>query len=385
MKDIEYPTEKLKISDWDPRTEHKNEKKRAEADKKYINLLASIKENGIRVPIMVVAKGNGYEVVGGRHRFKAAQELGLKTVPISIHEDATTKTDSIALSGIENYFRMDPEEKGLSRWTVAMYEAEGYKAKDVGQAVKAIDNWFSNHTNNKTDWDEFDRIHNSVMYSKQAGGKKINPILLDKKFIALCKRVGFSPKYQYQLISIIQKLNSSVIDKAEKKGLSTAKQISLTTGPLPEHPTIQKELIDQIADLPIEKARTRVQEVASDLSSGRLKKEGTRYTSDYHIKREDGKVLPPINVRIIDINTSINNFLFNMTQRAITKGEHEMSEQFVKNTKDYRLEVLKTLDERNLINLEKGLRLVQLVTDEMLGLIDGELESAKMKEKMNSK
>jgi hypothetical protein len=334
---------------------------------------------------MVVAKGNGYEVVGGRHRFKAAKELGLKTVPISIHEDAKTEADHIVLSGIENYIRMDPEEKGLSRWVVAMYKASGYTAQESVQGTKAIDNWFSNNTDHKTDWDTFDRIHNSVVYSRQAGGKPTNPILQDKKFIAICKRIAFAPKYQYQLISITQKLNSSVIDKAEKKGLSTSKQISLTTGLLPEHPIIQKELIDEIAELPADLAKTRVQQVASDLATGRIYKHGKRYSVDDTIKKEDDKVLPPINVRILDINASINKFLFNMTQRAITKGEFEFSEKTIKSTKEYRLEILKMLDERNLINLERGLKFVQLVTDETLELIEKEYESIEMKKKISGK
>ena len=377
MKYIEYPTDKLKISDWDPRTEHKNEEKREKAKRKYVELLASIKANGIKVPIMVVARGNGYEIVGGRHRFQAALELGLKTVPISIHDDATTKTDEITLSGLENFHRMDSEEKGLSRWVVEMYKSAGYTAQQAIQGTKSIDNWFAKNPDQT--WKDLEELGSSKIH------KDTIPERQDPKFISICKRIAFTPKYQYQLISITQKLNASVIDKAEKKGLSTGKQISLTTGPLPEHPEIQKELIDEIADMPRDRATKRVQDVVSDLSSGRLKKEGKRYTHDYKVKREDGKILPPLNVRILDINASINKFLFNMTQRAITKGEHEFSEKTIENTKSYRLEILKTLDERNLINLERGLRFVQTVTDEMLELIDREYETTKMKRKMSGK
>lgn len=385
MRDIEYPTEKLKISDWDPRTEHKNKRKIAEAEKKYTELVASIKENGIRVPIMVVAKGNGYEVVGGRHRFRAAQELGLKTVPISIHEDAKTKTDRIVLAGIENYMRIDSEGKGLARWVTAMYEASGYTAEQAVQYTKAIDNWFSNNTDHKTDWDKLTQL--SCVKSKH-DPKTTNPILTDKNFVAICKRIGFAPKYQYQLISIALKLSESVIDKAEKLGLSTTKQIMLTTDPLPEHPKIQEELIDEIAEMSTDSARVRVQQIADELSIGKIRKdeETGLYIIDGKIQEEeDETILPPLNTRIIDINTSINKLLFNLTQRAITRGEHKFSEETIKDTREYRIEILKTLDERNTINLERGLRLIRLVTDEMLALIEREFESLKMKERMSGK
>jgi hypothetical protein len=380
MKGMPYPIEKLTIYEWDPRIEPKNENKKREAEQEYQRLKRSIAVDGIIVPLMVVPSGNTYEVIAGRHRLRAAKELGLKTVPISIREDIESEVKKRRDSGSENNIRSGGDEQSLSKWMFAMYEAGGYTTKQAMSGAKAIDNWFSHYSNNKTDWN---LLHNSVM--QKSKGREAHPLLADPKFVEICEAIPYAPKYQYQVMSILEKLDNSVRDKAQRKGLSTNKQISLTTGMLPEHPTIQKELIDEIADMSKDRATARVQQVAGDLASGRLKKEGKRYTHDYKVKKEDGKVLPPINVRILDINASINKFLFNMTQRAITKGEHEFSEKTIQNTKSYRIEILKTLDERNLINLERGLRFVQTVTDEMLELIESEYESAKMKEKMTGK
>ena len=41
------------------------------------NLAGSIKLRGLRVPVIVQADGDGYELVAGFHRFAAHQKLGL--------------------------------------------------------------------------------------------------------------------------------------------------------------------------------------------------------------------------------------------------------------------------------------------------------------------
>lgn len=64
---------------------------RADPDEVSQELLGSIKEHGIKQPILLRRKENFYEVVAGARRFAACQKLGLQTIP-SILEDLDDKT-----------------------------------------------------------------------------------------------------------------------------------------------------------------------------------------------------------------------------------------------------------------------------------------------------
>lgn len=68
-------------------------------------LAHSIKEHGIIQPILVTPKGDGYEVVAGERRFRAAQLAGLKEVPVIIR--SLTDQNQLELSLIENIQRRD--------------------------------------------------------------------------------------------------------------------------------------------------------------------------------------------------------------------------------------------------------------------------------------
>ena len=45
-------------------------------------LIASIREKGVLQPILVRPKGEGYEVIAGERRLRAAQALGLEEIPV---------------------------------------------------------------------------------------------------------------------------------------------------------------------------------------------------------------------------------------------------------------------------------------------------------------
>jgi ParB family chromosome partitioning protein len=80
-------------------------------------LADSIRESGIIQPIVVRKADRGFEIIAGERRWRAAQEAGLKTVPIVIREAADIEVAQISL--IENIQRaeLNPIE-----------EAEAYQA-----------------------------------------------------------------------------------------------------------------------------------------------------------------------------------------------------------------------------------------------------------------
>ncbi len=81
-------------------------------DTKIEELSKSIEENGIIQPIIVRKVGTKYEIIAGERRFRAAQKLELKKVPVIVKDAAEDK--SLELAVIENIQREDlnPVEEG---------------------------------------------------------------------------------------------------------------------------------------------------------------------------------------------------------------------------------------------------------------------------------
>ena len=72
---------------------------------KMEELKGSIKKHGIIQPIVVRKMANGYEIVAGERRLKAAKEIGLKKIPAIIKSINNEKSLEIAL--VENIQRED--------------------------------------------------------------------------------------------------------------------------------------------------------------------------------------------------------------------------------------------------------------------------------------
>jgi ParB family chromosome partitioning protein len=68
-------------------------------------LANSIRENGIIQPLVVRRAANGYQLIAGERRLRAAKKVGLKQVPIVIRR--TTDREALELALIENIQRSD--------------------------------------------------------------------------------------------------------------------------------------------------------------------------------------------------------------------------------------------------------------------------------------
>ena len=86
-------------------------------ESKLQELAETIKEKGILDPLMVRKMGEGYELIAGERRWRAAQKAGLKEVPVIVRE--VDDREVLEISLIENLQREDlnPIEKaeGLKR------------------------------------------------------------------------------------------------------------------------------------------------------------------------------------------------------------------------------------------------------------------------------
>ncbi|WP_415405129.1 ParB/RepB/Spo0J family partition protein [Tateyamaria sp. SN3-11] len=80
------------------------------------DLVASIKEKGVLQPLIVRPAGDGYEIVAGERRWRAAQQAQLHSLPVIIRDFTDTEVLEVAI--IENIQRADLN---------SIEEAAGYK------------------------------------------------------------------------------------------------------------------------------------------------------------------------------------------------------------------------------------------------------------------
>jgi ParB family chromosome partitioning protein len=77
-------------------------------------LAASIRESGIVQPILVRRAGGRYQIIAGERRWRAAQQLGLPTVPVNVRDVPDDRLLELAL--VENIQReeLSPLEEALA-------------------------------------------------------------------------------------------------------------------------------------------------------------------------------------------------------------------------------------------------------------------------------
>jgi ParB family chromosome partitioning protein len=105
-------------------------------DHEQKRLVASVKKNGIIQPIIVRKSVKGYEIIAGERRWRAAQEAGIKDVPVIIRE--AEDTDAAEISLIENLQREDLnplEEAGayamlIEKFNISQDQLSGRVGKD---------------------------------------------------------------------------------------------------------------------------------------------------------------------------------------------------------------------------------------------------------------
>jgi ParB family chromosome partitioning protein len=84
---------------------------------KLEELAASIREKGVIQPLVVIRKGDHYEIIAGERRWRAAQKAGLHEVPVVIQD--VSENTALEMALIENIQREDLN---------AIEEAHAYRA-----------------------------------------------------------------------------------------------------------------------------------------------------------------------------------------------------------------------------------------------------------------
>lgn len=104
-------------------------------------LARSVAQRGVLQPLLVRPSGDGYEIVAGERRFRAAQQAGLTTVPVVVKTLSDRETLEIAL--IENVQREDlsaVEEARAFRQLLEFGLSQEEVADAVGKSRSAVAN-----------------------------------------------------------------------------------------------------------------------------------------------------------------------------------------------------------------------------------------------------
>lgn len=93
----------------------------------------SIKESGLLQPIIVSPEGDSYRIIIGERRWRAAQRIGLKNVPVLIR--SIPREQQLEASLIENLHREDLNPLEIALAYQKLIQELNYTQEEVGQKV----------------------------------------------------------------------------------------------------------------------------------------------------------------------------------------------------------------------------------------------------------
>lgn len=223
--DMEVNEEKIKLIDISL-IEPNAEQPRREFDEEALSeLVQSIQKHGILQPIIVRKQNNGYEIVAGERRWRAAKEAGLKEVPALVKELSQVEVSQIAL--IENLQREDlnPVEEAMAYKNLS----EKYKLtqEEISQAVGKSRPYISNVMRLLNLEDEIiNMISNGNISSGH--GRALLAIEDGNSRIKLCQAIiekGLS-------VRETEKLVKELIESKDKKNISEKKKNGSNKDPI---------------------------------------------------------------------------------------------------------------------------------------------------------
>jgi ParB family transcriptional regulator, chromosome partitioning protein len=97
------------------------------------DLARSIQEHGILQPLLVTARDEGYELIAGERRWRAATQAGLSTVPVIVKE--VTAQELLELAIIENVQRADLNPLEEARAYQALKDEFGLSDARIAELV----------------------------------------------------------------------------------------------------------------------------------------------------------------------------------------------------------------------------------------------------------
>lgn len=98
------------------------------------DLVASVRAQGIIQPLVVTPEGEGYAIIAGERRWRAARKAGLETVPVVVRQ-VTDDRELLELALVENLQRSDLNPIEEAEAYAALQEKFGLSQEEVAGRV----------------------------------------------------------------------------------------------------------------------------------------------------------------------------------------------------------------------------------------------------------
>ena len=98
------------------------------------DLVASVRAQGIIQPLVVTPEGEGYAIIAGERRWRAAQKAGLEAVPVVVRQVADDR-ELLELALVENLQRSDLNPIEEAEAYAALQEKFGLSQEEVASRV----------------------------------------------------------------------------------------------------------------------------------------------------------------------------------------------------------------------------------------------------------
>jgi ParB family transcriptional regulator, chromosome partitioning protein len=122
---VQVPLDEIKANPMQPR--------RSFSSEAMTELTASVREQGVIQPILLRPVDDGYEIVAGERRFRAATSAGLRTVPAIIRR--VDRAESLEIALIENLMREDLNPVDEAEAYRDLIEEFGYTQEQLSRRV----------------------------------------------------------------------------------------------------------------------------------------------------------------------------------------------------------------------------------------------------------
>lgn len=122
---VEIPLERIGVNPNQPR--------KAFDQEALAELSASIKASGIIQPVVVRRRGDGYELIAGERRWRAARMAGLDRIPAVVRD--ATDAQSLELALVENLLREDLNPMEEAEAYQSLLAQFGWTQEELGERV----------------------------------------------------------------------------------------------------------------------------------------------------------------------------------------------------------------------------------------------------------
>lgn len=324
----------------------------------FQDLFLSIKIHGVLQPITLTPTNNGkkmYQIIDGARRFRVCIMQSKTSIPAIIKnaDQIAIKRQALVWSYVQNVQTKQLTDIEKAKAIRTIYENQGYSIENTLQ-------YLNNIRNNK--------------YAKQE-------LTVPEQFVELASSIGHSNSYQWFLLKLLKDVPEPILKYAEDAGLDTAKKQMLTYPEIRKDPQLQRAVVNMIKDIPKGDAR----QLVHNIETGAYKFTGKGFKV-LQGASEKLQTRPPEFTRdaFVSFNEATNLSRKLLHQLTGMESNNYQSED-IRATRNYRLERIKQLTDRDLNIFWNVLKPLKSVIEDQMSQLEEELRSRSGKKKLMEK